>query len=152
MFLLPHINLKLRPAILKLKPGTRIVSNSFDMREWAPDQTVDVSAGEGCDNTYCEAYLWIVPATVQGQWKLPQGTLTLRQTFQTIAGTFKAGAKAVTIAKGKVRGDQISFDLGDDHYSGRVSGNIMKGTFKNVKGTFNWQASQVGGMVQRPSQ
>ena len=61
MFLLPDINLKLRPKILGLKPGTRIVSNSFDMGEWKPDETVNVT--EGCTN-WCTAYLWIVPAKV----------------------------------------------------------------------------------------
>jgi precorrin-6B methylase 2 len=69
MFLLPEINMKLRPAILDLKPGTRIVSNSFDMGDWKADQAVTVSKEEGCDNNYCEAFLWIVPAKVEGRWK-----------------------------------------------------------------------------------
>ena len=69
MFLLPSINLKLRPKILDLKPGTRIVSNSFDMEDWKPDQTERV---EGCTN-WCTAHLWIVPAKVQGTWKTAAG-------------------------------------------------------------------------------
>src|SRR4029453_4335210 len=73
LFLLPSINLKLRPKILDLKPGTRIVSNSFDMEEWKPDETANV---DGCTN-WCTAYLWIVPAKVDGTWKMPQGELTL---------------------------------------------------------------------------
>src|SRR3954453_19789883 len=83
MFLLPSINLKLRPKILNLKPGTRIVSNSFDMEEWKPDETAKV---DGCTN-WCTAYLWIVPAKVDGTWKMPQGELTLKQTFQMVTGT-----------------------------------------------------------------
>src|SRR5207302_9932659 len=74
MFLLPGINLKLRPKILGLKPGTRIVSNTFTMGEWQPDdkQTVDA----GCDGSWCTALLWIVPARVAGSYKAPQGELT----------------------------------------------------------------------------
>jgi SAM-dependent methyltransferase len=87
MFLLPSINLKLRPKILDLKPGTRIVSNSFDMEEWKPDETATV---EGCNN-WCTAHLWIVPAKVGGTWKLRQGELTLKQTFQMITGTLRNG-------------------------------------------------------------
>src|SRR4026208_2057578 len=70
MFLLPDINLKLRPKILNLKPGTRVVSNSFTMGEWTADETATV--GAGC-SSWCTAYLWIVPAKVDGTWKLPQG-------------------------------------------------------------------------------
>src|SRR5206468_7922342 len=69
MFLLPSINIKLRPKILDLKPGTRIVSNSFDMEDWKPDEDATVS---GCDH-WCTAHLWIVPAKVGGAWKHPQG-------------------------------------------------------------------------------
>src|SRR5438132_7131166 len=79
MFLLPGINLKLRPKLLGLKPGTRVVSNTFTMGEWQPDdkQTVDA----GCDGSWCTALLWIVPARVAGSYKVPQGDLTLKQEF-----------------------------------------------------------------------
>src|ERR1700758_1368709 len=70
MFLLPSINIKLRPKILDLKPGTRIVSNTFDMEEWKPDETIE--AEKGC-TSWCTAYLWIVPAKVEGTWQLSQG-------------------------------------------------------------------------------
>ena len=121
MFLLPSINLKLRPKILNLKPGTRIVSNSFDMEDWKPDQTENV---EGCSN-WCTAHLWIVPAKVEGNWKLAQGELTLKQTFQMISGTLKNGAASSQIT-GKLSGDQISFTAGAAQYTGRVSGNSME--------------------------
>src|ERR1700757_4370926 len=88
MFLLPDINLRLRPKILDLKPGTRIVSNSFTMGDWQADETT--SAKEDCAS-YCTAYLWIVPAKVEGTWKLPQGELALKQSYQTISGTLKSG-------------------------------------------------------------
>jgi hypothetical protein len=122
MFLLPDINLKLRPKILNLKPGTRIVSNSFDMGEWKPDETVN--AGEGCNN-WCTAYLWIVPAKVEGAWKLPQGELALKQTFQMVSGTLKNGANTAQITNGKLNGDQISFTAGGTQYTGHVNGNTM---------------------------
>ncbi len=77
LFLLPDINLRLRPKILDLRPGTRIVSNSFDMGDWTPDQTIQ--AGPEC-TSWCRAHLWIVPAKVRGTWKLPDGgELTLEQ-------------------------------------------------------------------------
>jgi hypothetical protein len=123
MFLLPDINIKLRPKILGLKPGTRIVSNSFDMGEWKPDETANV--GEGCNN-WCTAHLWIVPAKVQGTWKLPQGELTLKQTFQTISGTLKSAGNSAQVTNGKLTGDQITFTAGGTQYHGRVNGSTME--------------------------
>src|SRR5437762_723145 len=73
MFLLPEINLKLRPKILDLKPGTRIVSNTFTMGDWMPDETAMV----GDCVAWCTALYWIVPAKVAGAWQLPQGELNL---------------------------------------------------------------------------
>jgi hypothetical protein len=135
MFLLPSINLKLRPKILDLKPGTRIVSNSFDMEDWKPDQTENVS---GCTN-WCTAHLWIVPAKVEGNWKLAQGELTLKQTFQMISGTLKNGTASSQIT-GKLNGDQISFTAGGTQYTGKVTGNSMEGTAGGNK----WNASKAG--------
>jgi SAM-dependent methyltransferase len=138
MFLLPDINLKLRPKILDLKPGTRIVSNSFTMGEWQHDRSVQATESEGCQS-YCTAYLWIVPAKVEGSWKLPQGELTLKQSFQMITGTLKAGGKETAI-KGRLTGDQISFKAGDAQYSGRVGADGIKGTVKASSGTTDWTA------------
>src|SRR5574341_131332 len=97
MFLLPDINIRLRPKILDLKPGTRIVSNSFTMGEWKADDTAD--AKDGCVS-YCTAYLWIVPAKVEGTWQLAQGSLTLSQSFQMISGALKTASNATPIANG----------------------------------------------------
>jgi SAM-dependent methyltransferase len=136
MFLLPDINLKLRPRILNLKPGTRIVSNTFDMGEWSADETANVQ--EGCTN-WCTAYLWIVPAKVDGTWQLPQGELTLKQTFQMISGTFKSGNNTTQIANGKLNGDEISFSAGGSQYKGRVNGNSIEGTVNNNS---KWRATR----------
>jgi SAM-dependent methyltransferase len=139
MFLLPSINIKLRPKILDLKPGTRIVANSFDMEDWKPDETAKV---DGCSN-WCTAYLWIVPAKVGGTWNLSQGELTLKQTFQMISGTLKSGNNTAQITNGKLNGDQITFTAGGAQYTGHVSGNSIEGT---VKGGSNgkWRATRAG--------
>jgi len=120
LFLLPSINLKLRPKILDLKPGTRIVSNTFTMDDWQEDEKATVSTD--C-TSWCTALLWIVPAKVEGTWRLPQGDLTLKQTFQMVTGTLGS-----TAATGKLRGDEITFTAGGAQYTGRVSGNTITGT------------------------
>ena len=105
MFLLPDINLKLRPKILDLKPGTRIVSNSFTMGEWEADEEGKVN--ENC-TSWCTALLWIVPAKVAGRWMVGNETLTLTQEFQKVSGTL--GTTPIT--NGKVSGQQIAFTAG----------------------------------------
>ena len=140
MFLLPDINLKLRPKILGLKPGTRIVSNSFTMGEWQHDRSVQATDKEGCQS-YCTAYLWIVPAQVEGSWKLLEGELTLKQSFQMITGTLRAGGKETAI-KGRLTGDQINFKAGNAQYSGRVNANGIKGTVKAGSGSGEWSATR----------
>ncbi len=142
MFLLPDINLKLRPKILDLKPGTRIVSNSFTMGEWEHDRSVQATEKEGCQS-YCTAYLWIVPAKVAGSWKLPEGELTIKQSFQMITGTLKADGKSTAI-KGRMSGDHISFKAGDSEYRGRVSADGIKGTVRSRGGTGDWSATRSG--------
>jgi phospholipid N-methyltransferase len=126
MFLLPDLNMRLRPKILNLKPGTRIVSNTFDMQDWVADETARVE--EDCTN-YCTAYLWIVPANVGGTWKLSKGELTLEQSFQMITGTLTS-SNVSTPVNGKLSGNQISFTAGDKVYTGSVSGNSMYGNLQ----------------------
>ncbi|NOT25932.1 MAG: class I SAM-dependent methyltransferase [Acidobacteria bacterium] len=120
MFLLPSINLKLRPTILNMRPGTRIVSNSFTMEDWQPDQSETITE---C-TSWCTAHLWIVPAKVGGSWQMPQGTLTLNQTFQMLSGTL--GTTAITA--GRVRGEDVTFTVGSTVYNGKVQGNTISGT------------------------
>src|SRR5437016_9614509 len=138
MFLLPSINIKLRPKILDLKPGTRIVSNSFDMEDWKPDEDAPVS---GCDH-WCTAHLWIVPAKVGGNWKLSQGDLTLKQTFQMVSGSIKS-ANVITPVNGQLKGDQITFTAGGAQYTGRANGNSMEGTIKGGNNG-SWTATRAG--------
>jgi SAM-dependent methyltransferase len=143
MFLLEEINLKLRPKILDMKPGTRVVSNTFTMGEWAADETYNVDRAGGCES-YCTAYFWVVPAKVEGKWILPQGELTLNQSFQMISGTLKSGANTVQIKNGKLNGDQINFMVGNARYTGRVSGNTIQGIVESGGKTTPWSATQVG--------
>jgi precorrin-6B methylase 2 len=133
LFLLPDINMKLRPKILDMKPGTRIVSNTFTMGEWKDDETSTVEEAQGC-SYYCTAHMWIVPAKVAGTWVIAQGELTLKQEFQMLSGTLKTGGNSAQISNGRMRGDMITFTAGGAEYSGRVSGNSITGTIKGGSG------------------
>jgi Methyltransferase domain len=137
MFLLTELNLRLRPTILSLKPGTRIVSNTFRMGEWEPDQSLEL----GCD-TYCTAYLWIVPARVEGRWKTPQGELVLKQEFQKVSGTLGSGNVVSPISRGSLNGNQISFLAGGKEFRGSVNGSSIVGTVKSGGSSESWKATR----------
>jgi precorrin-6B methylase 2 len=140
LFLLPDLNLKLRPIILNMKPGTRIVSNSFTMGEWQDDETATIDAKDGC-SYWCIAHFWIVPAKVEGTWKTSRGDLTLGQQFQMVSGTLR-GQGGLASVTGRLRGDQISFSAGQANYSGRVNGDTIEGTV-TAGGTSNkWTATR----------
>jgi precorrin-6B methylase 2 len=134
LFLLPSINMKLRPKILDLKPGTRIVSNTFTMEDWVADATEEV--GGDCVS-WCTALLWYVPAKVAGRWQLADQTLTLTQEFQMLSGTL--GSQSVT--EGRLKGEEITFTAGGVTYTGRVSGNTMSGRMAGSR-TGNWTATK----------
>lgn len=136
MFLLPTINMKLRPTILNLKPGTRIVSNSFTMEDWQADETATVD--KDC-TSWCTAYLWIVPAKVEGTWTMPAGALTLKQQFQMVTGTLGA----TQIQEGKLTGDEITFKAGNVVYKGKVAGNSISGAASGASNG-NWTATRQG--------
>ncbi len=119
LFLLPEINLKLRPKLLDLKPGTRIASNSFTMGDWEPD----AQASSSDCTSWCNVLSWVVPAKVAGTWQLGQQTLKLTQQYQVISGTL--GSTAIT--DGKLTGDEITFAAGSRKYAGHVNGTGMAG-------------------------
>jgi hypothetical protein len=139
LFLLPEINLRLRPLILDLKPGTRIVSNTFTMDEWIPDDTTNVGDEESSWNT---AYMWIVPAKVEGSWRLPQGELVLKQEFQMVSGDLKTGSNTTTILNGKLHGDELTFFTNDAQYTGRVNGNDIAGIVTSGGSKTKWTATR----------
>jgi hypothetical protein len=124
MYLLPKLNMRLRPTILKMKPGTRVVSHSFHMEDWKADAAFDTSGGK-CEE-FCSAYFWVVPASVKGTWRLRQGRLKLEQKFQTFTGTLKARGKTLKIEDGRVRGEEITFTAGGAKYIGTVTGKRMR--------------------------
>jgi hypothetical protein len=138
MYLLPSLNLKLRPTLLNMKPGTRIVSHAFTMDDWQPDQ-VDSSEGR-------TAYLWIVPAKVSGTWKLAapgakNAELSLTQQYQHVGGSAKLDGRAATLSNAKLRGDSITFSIDGKDYTGRVNGNHIDG---NVAGGGKFSAVRAG--------
>lgn len=123
MYLLNSINLKLRPKILELEPGTRVVSHAFNMGDWEPDET-DTVEGK-------QVYFWVVPAKVDGTWRIttPQGevTATLKQEYQKISGTADVGGKSVELTDVGLRGNRISFTLPGEGADGQTFVGIVEG-------------------------
>lgn len=145
MYLLSSLNLKLRPTLLAMRPGTRIVSHAFTMGDWAPDETVNV---EGYN-----AYMWIVPAKVHGRWRAtgPGGPfeLTFEQTFQKITGKAAGGGLSPNVADPVLAANTVTFTLADTggqqlRFRGTVNGDSIEGT---VQGAANnpvrWSAKRV---------
>jgi len=140
MFLLPEINLKLRPRLLDLKPGTRIVSNTFTMGNWEPDY--EVMTEENLNSWYT-ALMWIIPAKVEGKWNLGSGELTINQEFQMIYGTLKTDDKTSIITEGRLNGDKITFSVNGATYTGNVTGKtIMSGTFTSGSDKRDWTSTR----------
>lgn len=138
MYLLPDLNLKLRPKILDLEPGTRIVSHAFSMGEWEPD----ASEMDGGRNLY----MWVVPSKVQGEWTWMEDsgpvTLNLKQTFQAIEGVVASSRNIGTISEAALRGDQIAFTWGERYYSGKISQNQIRGKVRSPDGESEWVAAR----------
>ena len=140
MFLLPDINLRLRSSILAMRPGTRVVSNSFHMGDWEPDETSEAPASE-C-KSYCKALFWIVPATVAGTWRLDDGELALEQKFQMVSGTMTVGNVVHPITNARLRGVDIVFTAGTRTFSGRVNGGVMEGVSGSGASQARWRATR----------
>jgi SAM-dependent methyltransferase len=135
LYLLPALNMKLRPTILSMKPGTRVASHSFTMEDWEADE---ISTMDGR-----RAYFWIVPANVMGTWALDAGgqksDIALEQTFQKINGTVALGGVQGGLRDARMRGPQISFAYVDQagvrrEFAGTVNGRQMQGNFRDDKG------------------
>jgi hypothetical protein len=139
LFLLDELNQKLRPTLLGLKPGTRILSNTFRMGDWEPDASEQVPSG--CSN-WCWLYLWIVPARVEGTWRSPQGDLVLKQRYQKLGGTLGSGALAAPVLNGKLNGDELRFTADGADYRARVTGNVLEGTITTGGGIRLWKATR----------
>lgn len=125
MFLLPRINLELRPKILALKPGTRIVSNTFTMGEWEPDSEIDLAGQPGCNSSYCRVLFWLVPRQVAGSYATPLGQVVLRQEFQMLSGSLTTGGTMLEV-KGRVMGEDIEISAGGKRYRGMLKGSALE--------------------------
>jgi SAM-dependent methyltransferase len=123
LFLLPENLRKLTDKFMALKPGSRLVLNTFAIPEWEPDVQEQI---QGDCVSWCTSLLYIVPAKVGGTWKTPQGELTLTQAFQNVTGTMASGGKTVSVT-GKLRGDQITLNAGGTELSGKVNGDRIDG-------------------------
>lgn len=130
MYLLPELNLQLRPKILQMKPGTRVVAHAFDMGEWLADDTATAAGAY--------AFMWIVPAPVQGSWRLTfdggqTAQLNLEQSFQNVGGTLTTGGRTLPLLGARLRGEDFSFQYRGEgqsvsSFKGKVNGNRLSGT------------------------
>lgn len=148
LYLLPSLNLKLRPTILNMKPGTRVVSHAFSMEDWQADQTESVEGRT--------AYMWIVPAKVAGVWRLDVAgasprtyETTFQQQYQNVSGSVRSNGKPLQFGPGKLRGETLTFSITDESnvrrdFTGRAVGDKIEGMVK-VAGTSaesKWSATR----------
>ena len=136
LFLLTENLNPLVPKFLDLKPGSRIVVNGFEIDDWKADE---IGRADGDCESWCTAYLYIVPARVAGTWRLPRGRLALEQRFQELTGTLSSDGTSAPITNGRLRGNRISFTVGGANYVGRVNGDTMGGDLKGGA-TGDWRA------------
>jgi SAM-dependent methyltransferase len=148
MYLLPALNLKLRPQLLAMRPGTRVVSHSFSMDDWEADETSSLDGRR--------AYFWVIPAAVAGAWSLALAgggaaeklEMTLEQRYQKVEGTVALDTVLGGLREARLRGYLIAFSYVDDKgvrrdFSGRVSGARMEGSFRADNGTEGrWSATK----------
>ena len=144
MYLLPGLNMKLRPQLLTMRPGTRIASHSFTMEDWEADETSSMDGRR--------AYFWVVPANVNGAWTLETGAerheLNFEQKFQKIDGSIAFGAVQAGLREARLRGFNINFAYVDNNgvrrdYTGRITGGRMEGSFRAENGTEGrWSATK----------
>jgi hypothetical protein len=139
LFLLTENMDRLVPKFLALKPGTRIVVNTFAITGWTPDETERLE--QDC-TSWCTSQLWIVPARVEGAWQLPDGEVTFKQEFQMLSGGLSRQDGSKASVEGRLRGDQIRFTVDGVDYEGRVNGNTMAGSFSKGGSTSAWKATR----------
>jgi len=138
LFLLPDLNLKLRPTLLGLTPGTRIVSNTWDMDDWTADETVQINPCPG----FCTALLWVVPAQIGGTWRDATGELIFTQEFQMVSGTVQREGRITDITDGRLRGRHLMFSVQGSQYSGHLgaTNDLIQGTVTTDAHVVEWLA------------
>jgi SAM-dependent methyltransferase len=142
LYLYPDLNMRLRPTILAMKPGTRVVSHAFTMGDWEPDETVSHQSAR--------AFYWMVPAQVEGEWTLnglDSGPvkLSLRQSFQQIGGIATVQGVSQPLVGARLRGDELSFkmslpDRQQASFTGRVSARTITGTINTPSANLSVEA------------
>jgi SAM-dependent methyltransferase len=133
LFLLPDNLRRLKPKFLGLRPGSRVVTNGYEIDGWEAEEVGKV--GGDC-TSWCTAYLYLVPANVAGTWRLPEGKLRLQQDYRRLSGTLSANGRTYEIADARLSGDRITFSAGMARYEGKVNGNAMSG---RVSGSMSGQ-------------
>lgn len=148
MYLLPSLNMKLRPQILALRPGTRVVTHAFNMEDWEPDESSDIDGRR--------VYFWVVPAHVAGRWAMELSgggaseklSINLEQKFQKIEGVAYLGSLLAGLREPRLSGFRISFAYVDSRgvrrdFAGRVTGATMEGSFRADNGQEGrWSAAK----------
>jgi precorrin-6B methylase 2 len=137
LFLLTDNLKRLLPKFLDMRPGSRIVINTFTIPEWEPDAKETLT---GDCMSWCTSLLWIVPAKVEGTWRLSSGELVMQQKFQMVSGTLTVNGQPHTIENGRLRGDELSFTANGVGYTGHVTGDVIEGQ----TGSGSWRASRTG--------
>ncbi|HKA42742.1 MAG TPA: methyltransferase domain-containing protein [Burkholderiales bacterium] len=162
MYLLPRVNLELRPKLLQLKPGTRIVSHDFSMDDWKPDAqvTMETSGRWGGAGGKSDIYFWVIPAKVAGTWrwdltvsgKQQSYEVTLEQRFQGISGSARVGGRTVKLQDAQLSGEDIRFGFTAEvggtpvkhEFSGKVEGESIIGSAalssSRAQGQQDWSA------------
>jgi SAM-dependent methyltransferase len=134
MYLLPDLNLKLRPIILKMKPGTRVTSHQFHMGDWEADEKLNIE--------FRDAYVWYVPADVAGEWAIKEesggfeGVVTLAQRYQRVGGTITTGGKTQPLLSPTLTGDKLAFSFVDNENNLRTVKTTVSGA--TMSGDLSW--------------
>ena len=140
LFLLPDNLRKLTPKFLDMKPGSRIVTNTYEIPGWTPDASETVR--DSCA-AFCVAFLYVVPANAAGTWRMPEGDLTLEQHFQRVSGTFDFSGISLPVEDGRLNGAEIRFTVNNVEYTGRLDGDTMEGTARGRTTSTAWRAMRV---------
>jgi len=138
LFLIPDNLRRLDAKFRALKPGTRIVSNTYEIAGWYAEETGRTTP---CPS-WCVASLYVVPPDVAGVWRLPDAELTLEQDLQLVFGNYETGGLAVRIEGGRLHGNNINFTVNGVAYEGRVNGDTIEGVATG-RATHTWRATRV---------
>lgn len=162
MYLLPRVNIELRPKLLQLAPGTRLVSHDFDMDDWKPDVHLTVEAPDKYSGAggQSDIYYWVVPAPVEGvwQWQTPVAgkpqsyEVKLQQKYQAVTGSVRVGGRESRLQGARLRGADIRFRFTVEvngapvkhEFAGKIEGDTIHGSATlsgaRVQGRFEWNA------------